>query len=388
MRITRIVFAAALILPAALPVAAQETREAPASSRSIRWTLVPPVIGRPCPSELNGAHTPKALVMGTYKLSKQPPPVIDGDTIRVEGVNEALRMIGLDAEETFRDRDPDKRRRAESDWSAYVAAETAGTDPAHPPKYATFMGEAAKDAMKQLLEGVTEVRLEWDDENRKTDTFGRHLVFVLVQKDGRWINLNVEMVRQGLSPYFVKYGRAQRMNDLFVAAQKEARNHHRGIWADPGPFHHYPDYATRLKWWEERADALEAAECLAKERKNVFILGRADDWNRLKAMEGKKVVVFGSPLPVIEKGEVVLVPFSHQRGKDFMVAGSAAEIAKLALKKEEGNLLFLSGTVELHRGEPQFRATTVTWSRTPAQKTGTESAPAQKTGAESAPASR
>src|SRR5262249_14495016 len=161
-----------------------------------------------------------------------------------------MRLLGLDAEETFKDRedkDGSKRHLAETDWKAYVARQNEGHDPAHPPKYATFMGEAAKDAVHQLLDGVAEVRLEWDDENRKIDTYGRHLVFVLFQKNGKWINLNVEVVRQGLSPYFVKYGRTQRFNDLFLSAEKEARNHSRGIWADASPFKHYPDYSARLR---------------------------------------------------------------------------------------------------------------------------------------------
>ena len=55
------------------------------------------------------------------------------------------------------------------------------------------------------------------------------------------------------TPYFVKYGRARRDNEHYVDAQKEAQAHERGIWSDPGLFRHYPDYAMRLVWWNERA---------------------------------------------------------------------------------------------------------------------------------------
>jgi endonuclease YncB( thermonuclease family) len=353
---------------------AQESRVLSAEGKTpIHWTLQPPVIGKPCPSELNGVDAPKALVMGTYKLGRNA--VTDGDTIRVEGLKESLRFLGIDAEETFKD--AAKRRLAENDWNEYLKTENAGHDPAHPPKYGTFMGEAAKDAIKQLLDGVSEVRLEWDDEDRKVDVYGRHLVFVLFQKNGKWTNLNVEMVRQGLTPYFTKYGRTQRMSDLFVAAQKEARAYSRGIWADPGLFRHYPDYAARLKWWTERADALDEAARLAKERTNFFIIGHDDDWTRLKTMDGKKAMVFGTPGTPIRRGEVVLVPFQHRKGLNFMIVGSEGEIAKLDLKKEEGNYLFVNGVVELYQGEPQFRAKTVTWSRT-SQPSRAESAPATR----------
>ena len=72
----------------------------------------------------------------------------------------------------------------------------------------------------------------------------------------------------------------------------------------------------------------------------------------------------------------MLLPLSHRRGLDFMIVGSEAEIARLAPKKEEGNLLFVTGEVEIYKGEPQFRAKTVTWSRTPPG--GAESAPASR----------
>jgi endonuclease YncB( thermonuclease family) len=350
---------------------AQDSR--PAVSQDVRWTLHPPLEGVPCPSHIPAPNAPKELVLGTYKLAL-PYPVTDGDTIKVEGLKASLRFIGLDAEETFKD--PKKKEQANTDWNAYVRAEMEGIDPTRPPKYGTFMGEAAKDAMKQLLEGVTEVRLEWDDPQRKIDTFGRNLVLVLFQKDGKWTNLNVEMVRQGLSPYFVKYGRARRCDDLFVAAQKEAQAHERGIWVDPGLFRHYPDYRTRLAWWLERADAVALAEKLRTERSDLAILGRDDDWERLKGMAGRRVTVFGSPLPAVPKEGVVLIPLSHRRGQDFIIAATEADLGRLDLKKEEGNLLFVTGVVEIYKDQPQFRAKTVTWSRKPPG--GAESAPASR----------
>lgn len=369
----RLAIAAAVLLASAGfdRASAQETR--PHAAKDVPWTLVPPLEGVPCPSHVPGPDAPKELFCGTFKLAK-PPAVVDGDTIRVEGLKESLRFIGLDAEETFKD--PEKRRKAEADWREYVRKETEGCDPARPPKYATFMGEAAKDGMKRLLDGVSEVHLEWDEEQRKVDGYGRNLVLVLFQKDGKWINLNVEMVRQGLSPYFVKYGRAHRSDDRFVAAQKEAQAHERGIWQNPAKIPHYEDYAKRLAWWTERADLIVLAEKLRKERDDFMILGRDDDWQRLKSMAGRKVTVFGTPIAPIKKNDLVLIPLLHRRGLDFMIASSEADLARLDPKKEDGNLLFVTGVVELYKDQPQFRAKTTSWSRTLPR--GAESAPAAR----------
>jgi endonuclease YncB( thermonuclease family) len=352
---------------------AQETR-AGTTAMSLRWELHPPVEGAACPSHVENPDAAPDEVFGTFPLSTSLPPVVDGDTIRVDGLRGSLRLVGLDAEETFKD--PGKRRLAEVDWREYVRTENAGFDPSRPPKYGSFMGEAAADAVRQLLSGVREVRLEWDDPARKIDTFGRHLVFVLYRRDTRWVNLNVEIVRQGLSPYFVKYGRSRRLHARFAAAEEEARARGRGIWADPGPVPHYPDYPARLRWWNERADAAAGAEALRKSRSDLFILGREDDWERLRTLAGKRVTVFGGLGEQIRKEQLVLLPLIHHKGLDFMIVGSEAEIAKLAPEKENGNLLFVTGVVELYRGQPQFRAGTVTWSRQ--MPAGAESAPASR----------
>ncbi len=56
--------------------------------------------------------------------------------------------------------------------------------------------------------------------------YGRLLAYLYV--DGK--NLNVELVRQGFSPHYVKYGRG-RLANQFDAAEQEARAAKRRIWA-------------------------------------------------------------------------------------------------------------------------------------------------------------
>ena len=46
-------------------------------------------------------------------------------------------------------------------------------------------------------------------------------------------NLNLDLVRKGLSPYYTKYGRSQKYDAEFRAAEKRARKKKLHIWGDP-----------------------------------------------------------------------------------------------------------------------------------------------------------
>jgi len=59
--------------------------------------------------------------------------------------------------------------------------------------------------------------------------YGRLLAYVFV--DGQ--NLNLDLVRQGLSPYYTKYGKSQKYDSKFRAAEKQARKEKLNIWGDP-----------------------------------------------------------------------------------------------------------------------------------------------------------
>jgi endonuclease YncB( thermonuclease family) len=60
-----------------------------------------------------------------------------------------------------------------------------------------------------------------------SDDYGRLLAYVRVRGE----LANVEMVRLGWSPFWTKYG-AGRFADAFRKAEREAREAHRGLWAD------------------------------------------------------------------------------------------------------------------------------------------------------------
>jgi endonuclease YncB( thermonuclease family) len=225
------------------------------------------------------------IVLGEYPLGENA--VVDGDTVRVEGLDATLRLLGIDAEETFKS---EKDLRAyEAGFAAYMAKKRGTSD--RPVKAATPLGMDAKKFAEEFFRGVTHVRLERDHPKEIRDAYDRFLAYVFVDKGGEWVNFNVECVRAGMSPYFSKYGYSRRFHEDFVAAQEEARAAKRGIW-DPAK-EHYPDYEERLVWWDGRAEVIAKFEREAAERPDWIILTNWDALDRLSAMEGQEVVLLG-----------------------------------------------------------------------------------------------
>ena len=306
--------------------------------------------------------TDPTVVLGVFQLSTSQPPVVDGDTIRVDGLRPSLRLIGIDTEETFRDKG--RRALAHRDWDEYLATVSAGAPANRPPKYATPMGEAAKRFAQEFLEGVTSVRLEYDDPKRKLGYFERHLVHLLVESEQGLVNYNVEVVRQGYSPYFKKYGRSARYHAAFLAAEAEARTHRRGIWADPPEFHCYPDYATRIAWWDERDHALQRLARLKRVMgDDLVILGEDAEWDRLKTMTGRKVTVAGSPGQFRQAGARGIQYIGHRNNNDFAIVGPLSAFEGHDIRRHTGDIILVSGVVSLYRGRPQFMLDTITISK-------------------------
>jgi endonuclease YncB( thermonuclease family) len=226
------------------------------------------------------------LVVGELLL--QSPGIVDGDTIKVVGIEGSLRLLGIDAEETFKS-DAD-RRAYDQGFAAYFAKKQEGHD--GPVKVATPLGMDAKHWAEEFFEDVRTVRVERDHPKELRDRYDRLLAYVMVEKDGRWLNYNVECVRAGMSPYFSKYGYSRRFHDEFVEAQDEARAAQRGIW-DPTR-EHYPDYDLRLRWWNARADVVAGFDEEAEGRENWIALTHWDAMDRLAALEGEEVVVLAT----------------------------------------------------------------------------------------------
>jgi micrococcal nuclease len=85
---------------------------------------------------------------------------------------------------------------------------------------------ASKYAQKKLIGKYVDLEFEG---NRLRGNYGRLLAYVFVDKK----NFNIGLVRQGLSPYYTKYGKSQKYDSEFRAAEKQARKDKLNIWGDP-----------------------------------------------------------------------------------------------------------------------------------------------------------
>lgn len=225
------------------------------------------------------------LVIGEFALA--PKGVVDGDTIKVRGLDTSLRLLAIDTEETFK-RDAD-RRASDSDFDQYLRDKRG--DKKRPIKAATPLGEDAKKFGKKFFDGVSRVRLERDHPKEIRGRYGRYLAYAFAEKNGKWVNYNVESVRAGMSPYFSKYGYSRRFHEEFIAAENEAREKQLGIWK-PG-CECYPDYPERKVWWDARAEFILEFERIANEREDHIVLTNWDALRNIEEKVGQEVTILG-----------------------------------------------------------------------------------------------
>jgi len=124
--------------------------------------------------------------------------VIDGDTVELEN-GEKVRYIGIDTPETL--------------------------DPRKPIQ---CFGKEAAAKNRELVEGKL-VRLEKDVTER--DKYNRLLRYIYVTEgeSGQEVLVNLELVRRGFGHSYT-YPPDVKYQDLFVAAEREARESGRGLW--------------------------------------------------------------------------------------------------------------------------------------------------------------
>jgi len=288
------------------------------------------------------------LLLGEFYLVENG--VVDGDTVKVEGLDASLRLLGIDTEETFK-KDADKEA-SDANFAEYLVAKRG--DEKFPAKFATPAGELAKDFAKEFFAGHKVVRLEYDDLGRTRGVYNRYLVYVFVKMGGKWVNYNVECVRAGMSPYFPKYGYSRRYHDDFVQAQDEARAAQLGVW-NPS-VEHYPDYDERLEWWDRRAQAIQHYEETYKDKEDYFQLGLDSEWQRMAPMVGKQVTIFGNIGEIKKEKSPYLVQMSHVRGTSFsLVAFELADFEALDIDRYDGEYFYVRGKLSSYKDTYQFK---------------------------------
>jgi len=281
------------------------------------------------------------FLVGEFKVTR----VVDGDTIAVDGLEETIRFLCIDTEECEKGPGAEQRTLAVAqDYLRYVREKT---DREPMTKFNTPMGWEAKKFAEQWFPIGSAVRVEYDNLARKTGYYGRVLGYVFAKRNGEWINYNVECVRAGMSPYYEKYGHSERFEPQFLAAEREARIHQRGVWSPYAMA--YPNYNERIAWWARRAATMKQFEAKYGGQKNAIRLIDEDDWGRLKELIGQEVILFGSLAKARPDASPPLLEFEHKQYLRLAVLVPEKGLFDAMverLKSTEDEFVYIRGTLE------------------------------------------
>jgi len=145
--------------------------------------------------ELNAESKSQPLIHYIKPLQAVCTRVVDGDTliVKIAGVKERVRLIGVDTPETK-----------------------------HPQKPVQYFGKEASMFTANMVEGK-KIRLEFDQNQR--DKYKRLLAYVYLE-DGTF--LNAEIIKQGYGHAYTKF--PLKYMQEFRIYEREARIRKRGLW--------------------------------------------------------------------------------------------------------------------------------------------------------------
>jgi len=279
-----------------------------------------------------------SLVLGEYTVNR----VVDGDTLGVDGLPKTIRFLNIDTEESEKGPDAEALTQEIIKNFTQIMAQATAKDPY--PKTNTPLGWEGTLFAKKCFPVGSVVKIEFDEPGREWDYYGRVLGYVFYKKDGKWINYNVECVRQGMSPYSDKYGPSTRFELAFLEAEREARINQRGIWA-PGAMA-YPDYDGRLRWWNQRGKAYKNFHAQYKGKPGVVDILNDVNWNKMESLKGTDVTLFGSFSFSGYDGSTAWLQLNHndKLAMGVYVADSALW-AKVSpdLRAADGELVYFKG---------------------------------------------
>ena len=177
--------------------------------------------------------------MGTRIKNLQVTRVVDGDTIKVllNDKREFLRLDCVDTEETLN----------------------------HDSKPRTNAGIAASEMAQQYFTNehgfLTKVDIEFDGNEptevcleKYRDHHGRLICYV--HKYGE--NYNLKLIKEGWSPYYIKYGSSRLYHQEMMEAEAEAQAYNRIIWnPQTNEQSAFRNYAILMPWWSLRASIVD-----------------------------------------------------------------------------------------------------------------------------------
>ncbi len=170
--------------------------------------------------------------------------VIDGDTVKVEinGKEESLRLCCLDTEESWAggSKPVTKAGKLASKWAK------------------KFFGVKDNGFPEDDDEIMVDIEFDTNDpvpECLKIHRGNYNRLICYIFKEG--VNYNLEVVKEGWSPYFVKYGRSRRYHDEFFDAESGAQAKGVAIWdPDTNAGGKSRDYEALVPWWHLRESVI------------------------------------------------------------------------------------------------------------------------------------
>ncbi|MGL5081892.1 MAG: thermonuclease family protein [Microcoleaceae cyanobacterium] len=293
--------------------------------------------------------------MGTRIKNLQVTRVVDGDTIKVllNNQREFLRLHCVDTEESFPN----------------------GTKPV------TEAGIAATEMAKQYFSAsedeLVQVDLEFDGNEsvevcleKYRDGHGRLICYVhKADENCNFENYNLKLVREGWSPYFIKYGRSQEYHQQMMNAEAEAQAHHKVIWH---PDNHHNgmgrNYDLLMPWWSLRDSITQDYRINGIP---VGVLSVRLDYPQIlsAAAQGKWVTIFCDLQDGVTKwiGSGALI---HTGSKDHIVKlwipeaklEKNAPLVHLIQRRYSGlgrGYVYISGRVVMYRDKPEVTLTNI-----------------------------
>ncbi|HEY9597170.1 MAG TPA: thermonuclease family protein [Cyanophyceae cyanobacterium] len=169
--------------------------------------------------------------------------------------------------------------------------------------------------------------------------------------------LNLQLLEQGLSPYFCKYGFSQAFHDEFLSAQYRSRQELIGIWnPETNKGGASRNYEHLLPWWYTRADQLEQARAF-----NTVYPAGCDNQCRLIMPQTRITALVDTQeledrTTITRRGDRIRIgrpgqPFAIWIPRRYHYQEVLELIGAIAKDKQ---YIFFSGLISYHRGYPQI----------------------------------